>query len=46
MIVDGNNDECTVIPKLVAGNVMIGTAMETLKKHGLTHMEYKVLLFY
>ncbi|KAM3724009.1 Protein RRP5 [Dirofilaria immitis] len=38
---DGNNIYCTVVPKLVTGNVMIGTAIETLKKYEFIHNKFK-----
>ncbi|CAG9531341.1 unnamed protein product [Cercopithifilaria johnstoni] len=38
---DENDNQCTITPKLVTGNVMIGTAMETLKKYKLTHKKFK-----
>lgn len=34
------------MPKLVAGDIMIGTSMETLKKYELTHRKFKVLLLF
>uniref|UniRef100_A0A0R3RVQ9 S1 motif domain-containing protein n=1 Tax=Elaeophora elaphi TaxID=1147741 RepID=A0A0R3RVQ9_9BILA len=39
---DENDNQWTIIPKLVTGNVMIGTAMETLKKYGLIHRRFKI----
>ncbi|VDO31219.1 unnamed protein product [Onchocerca flexuosa] len=41
---DGSNNQCTVVPKLVAGNVMIGTVMEALKKYGFIHKKVKTPL--
>ncbi|VBB32354.1 unnamed protein product, partial [Acanthocheilonema viteae] len=38
---DGNDNHYTITPKLVAGNIVIGTAMETLKKYELTHRKFK-----
>lgn len=43
-IVDENDSQWMITPKLVAGNVVIGTAMKILEK--LTHTKFKVLLFH
>ncbi|VDK79654.1 unnamed protein product [Litomosoides sigmodontis] len=38
---DENDSQWTIIPKLVAGDVLIGTATETLKKYELIHRKFK-----
>ncbi|EJD75660.1 S1 RNA binding domain-containing protein [Loa loa] len=38
---DENSNQCIITPKLISGNVMIGTAMEILKKYGLIHRKFK-----
>lgn len=40
--IDGDTNQCMITPKFVVGNVLIGTAMEIVKKYGLTNREFKV----
>nr|CRZ23505.1 Bm2236 [Brugia malayi] len=39
---DESNNQYTITPKLVAGNIMIGIAMEMLRKYGLIRKKVKV----